>query len=117
MKAIKILNTIAIGTPFAFFLIDLLVQGGFSIFALLSTMFTGFVQVILGLFLMIRFPKNIYYKSYIIAVVLYFLVGFMVAFSDSNNDSFIYIFYIIPPCLAVYLSILIYSRPNNELSQ
>lgn len=117
MKAIKIINTIAIATPFALFLIDLVVQGGFSIFALLSIMFTGFVQVILGLFLMIRFPQNIHYKSYIIAVVLYFLVGLMVVFSDSNNDGFIYIFYIIPPCLAVYLSILIYSRPNNELSQ
>lgn len=116
MKAIKILNTIAIGTPFVFLLMEVIYRdGGFAMFALLSTMFTGFVQVILGIFLMIRFPKNIHYKSYIIAVVLYFLVGLMVVFSDSNNDGFIYIFYIIPPCLALYLSILIYSRPNHEL--
>lgn len=116
MKAIKILNTIAIATPFVFLLMEVIYRdGGFAMFALLSTMFTGFVQVILGIFLMIRFPKNIHYKSYIIAVVLYFLVGLMVVFSDSNNDGFIYIFYIIPPCLALYLSILIYSRPNHEL--
>lgn len=114
MKAIKILNTIAIGTPPALFLIDLVVQGGFSIFALLSTMFTGFVQVVLGLFLMIRFPKNIYYKSYIIAVAIYFILGLMVLFSSSKNDGFIYLLYIVPPCLALYLSVLIYSRPNNE---
>ena len=69
MKAIKIINTIAIGTPPALFLIDLVVQGGFSIFALLSTMFTGFVQIVLGLFLMIRFPNNRYYQIYIVSVI------------------------------------------------
>lgn len=59
MKAIKILNTIAIGTPFALLLMEVICRdGGFAMFALLSTMFTGFVQVVLGLFLMIRFPKT-----------------------------------------------------------
>jgi predicted neutral ceramidase superfamily lipid hydrolase len=112
MKAIKIINTIAIGTPSALFLIDLVVQGGLSIFALLSTMFTGFVQVVLGLFLMIRFPNNRYYQIYIVSVISFFVLWFIVY--SFNLYDFHYLLLGVPPCLAVYLSVLIYSRPNNE---
>lgn len=113
MKAIKIINTIAIGTPPALFLIDLVVQGGFSIFALLSTMFTGFVQIVLGLFLMIRFPNNRYYQIYIVSVISFFVLWFMVYSFDLYD--FHYLLLWIPPCLAVYLSVLIYKLPNHEL--
>ena len=58
MKTFKILNTIAIATPFALLLMEVIFRdGGFAIFALLSTMFTGFVQVILGIILTYKISK------------------------------------------------------------
>lgn len=114
MSTIKIINTIAIGTPFAFLFLEVIFRDeGFAMFALLSTMFTGFVQVILGIFLMIRFPKNKYYQIYIVAVVVYFALWFIG--SELNlQDGFAYFLFSIPLCLALYLSVLIYSRTNNE---
>lgn len=118
MKAIKILNTIAIGTPFVFLLIGQITQdelGEFIGFALLSTMFTGFVQVVLGILLLIRFPNNRYYQIYIVSVISFFVLWFIVYSFDLYDFGYLLLW--IPPCLAMYLSILIYSRPNNELSQ
>jgi hypothetical protein len=110
MKTIKILNTIAVGIPIILMLIGIIKQdsaGEFIGYALFSTMFTGFVQVVLGILLLIRFPNNRYYQIYIVSVISFFVLWFIV-YS---------LLLWIPPCLAVYLSILIYSRPNNELSQ
>jgi len=117
MKVIKILNTIAIGTPLALLLMEVICRdGGFAMFALFSTMFTGFVQVILGIILLIKFPKYMHYQIYLIGVVGYFVLWFVSSEFDLQ-DGFAYFLFSIPPCLAMYLSILIYSRPNNELSQ
>ena len=117
MKAIKILNTIAIGTPLVLLLMEVVFRdGGFAMFALLSTMFTGFVQVVLGILLLIKFPKYIHYQIYLTGVVGYFVLWF-ISSEFELQDGFAYFLFSIPPCLAVYLSILIYSQPNNELSQ
>src|SRR6218665_1558055 len=116
MKAIKILNTIAIGTPLVLLLIGIVTEdkaGEFSGFALLSTMFTGFVQVVLGILLMIWLPNNRYYQIYIVAVVLFFVLWFILHSFDLYD--FGYFLLGIPPCLAVYLSVLIYKLPNHEL--
>ena len=114
MSTIKIINTIAIGTPFAFLFLEVIFRDeGFAMFALLSTMFTGFVQVILGIFLMIRFPKIKYYQIYIVAVVMFFAL-WLIGSELNFQDSFSYFLFSVPPCLAVYLSVLIYSRTNNE---
>lgn len=118
MKAIKILNTIAVGIPIMLMLIGIITKdktGEFFSYALFSTMFTGFVQVVLGILLMLWLPNNRYYQIYIVAVVLFFMLWFIVHSFDLYD--FGYFLLGMPPCLAVYLSILIYSRPNNELSQ
>lgn len=117
MKTFRILNTIAIATPFALLLMEVIFRdGGFAIFALLSTMFTGFVQVILGIILLIKFPKYMHYQIYLTGVGGYFVLWFISSEFDLQ-DGFAYFLFSIPPFLAMYLSILIYSRPNNELSQ
>ena len=114
MSTIKIINTIAIGTPFAFLFLEVIFRDeGFAMFALLSTMFTGFVQVILGIFLLIKFPKYMHYQIYLTSVVGFFVLWFISTEFDLQ-DGFAYFLFSIPPCLALYLSVLIYSRPNNE---
>ena len=114
MKAIKILNTIAIGTPLVLLLMEVIFRDeGFAMFALLSTMFTGFVQVILGIFLLIKFPKYMHYQIYLTGVVGFFVLWFISTEFDLQ-DGFSYFLFSVPPCLALYLSVLIYSRTNNE---
>lgn len=116
MKAIKILNTIAVGTPIILLLMDSIIRDeGFAAYALFSTMFTGFVQVMLSLSLVRKFPENIHYQIYIVAVISFFVLWFIVHSFDFYDFGFFLLF--IPPSLAVYLSVLIYSCPNNELSQ
>lgn len=118
MKAIKIINTIAVGIPIILMLIGIIKQdsaGEFIGYALFSTMFTGFVQVVLGILLMIWLPNNRYYQIYIISVISFFVLWFIVHSLDLYDFGYLLLW--IPPCLAVYLSILIYSRPNNKLSQ
>ena len=117
MKAIKIINTIAIGTPFVFLLIGQITQdelGEFIGFALLSTMFTGFVQVVLGILLLIKFPKYIHYQIYLTGVVGYFVLWY-ISNEFELQDGFAYFLFSIPLCLALYLSVLIYKLPNHEL--
>jgi len=116
MKTIKILNTIAVGIPIMLMLIGIIKQdsaGEFIGYALFSTMFTGFVQVILGIILLIKFPKYMHYQIYLTGVGGYFVLWFISSEFDLQ-DGFAYFLFSIPPFLAMYLSILIYSRPNNE---
>lgn len=114
MSTIKIINTIAIGTPFAFLFLEVIFRDGeFGMFALLSTMFTGFVQVILGIFLLIKFPKYMHYQIYLTSVVGFFVL-WLISTEFDLQDGFAYFLFSVPPCLALYLSVLIYSRPNNE---
>ena len=115
MKTIKILNTIAVGIPIMLMLIGIIKQdsaGEFIGYALFSTIFTGFVQVMLGLSLLRKFPENIHYQIYIVAVVSFFVLWFIV--HSFNLYDVGYLLLGVPPCLALYLSVLIYSRPNNE---
>jgi len=109
MKIIKITNTIAI-------LIPLIILAFYPIFkedaiylSLYSTMFTGFLQVALGIILLIENPKNRYFISYILLVILFFgLWYFNMNICYSDNLSII--LYPVPMLLAIYLSILIYKR-------
>ena len=115
MKAIKIFNTIAVVIPIMLMLIGIITKdktGEFFSYAFVSTMFTGFVQVVLGILLLIRFPNNRYYQIYIVSVISFFVLWFIVYSFDLYDFSYVLLW--IPPCLAVYLSIVIYSRPNNE---
>jgi hypothetical protein len=112
MKALKVINTIAIGLPFLLLIIGLLINdsaGNYIAYALYSTMITGFIQVILGLILLIINPKNLYFIGYILIVVLFFSLWYFnmnIYYSDILSA----ILFPVPLLLAIYLSILIYKR-------
>ncbi|WKW46155.1 hypothetical protein P3875_10245 [Myroides sp. JBRI-B21084] len=114
MKAIKIINTIVVALPLLLSLTDYLLahDGAFLFYALLFTMVTGAVQVILGVILAIKFQDNIHYKVYLIAVVGYFFLGYI---ADELNLTygFSYFMFTIPACLALYLSVMIYKIPTK----
>jgi hypothetical protein len=106
MKTIKTLNTIALLIPFIvaagwFFNED------FIILAIVSTMATGFIQVCLGIFLLIKFPKNIPVIIYLSLVLLYFTLLY---FNIEKAVCGEIILFGMPPILCLYLSIIIYTK-------
>ncbi|WP_396184445.1 hypothetical protein [Flavobacterium sp.] len=102
MKYLKFLNTVAIGIPIILALIGVFDES-FLMMALVSTMATGFIQVVVGLLFWIKELKNYYIISYLIGVILFF-IG--ISITKSN------LFWIIPPILCIYLSLLVYTQKN-----
>ncbi len=102
MKYLKFLNTVAIGIP-----IVLAFMGIFDeemlMFALVSTMATGFIQVIVGILFWIKEWENLFIILYLVGVILFFI-----GISLTNSDSF----WIMPPILCIYLSLLVYTQKN-----
>lgn len=111
MKIIKNLNTLAIGIPIFKLLFGIISKGALML-SVISTILTGFIQLILGIILLFKFKENIHYKIYFISVIILFSLWI---WSPTINkvDYFTYTLIYIPPILAIYLSILIYKTPNK----
>jgi hypothetical protein len=103
MKAIKTLNTIALCIPIIISLFAIFESGLFAL-ALLSTMVTGLIQIILAFKYWQENPKNIFIKIYFFIVAVFF---FALCFT---NESWIWY---LPPAICLYLSILIYTNENK----
>lgn len=101
MKAFKILNTIALGIPIFFAIIGFF-DSEYFITALVSTMATGFIQILIGIFFWYEYPKNLHIKIYFLFVAVFFI--FM--FSKIGVDWY----WCLPPIICLYLSILIYTK-------
>ena len=63
MRALKVLNTIALAIPLTFLLLSL-IDANFLFYVAFSTMVTGFIQVMTGVFFWHEFPENIFIKIY-----------------------------------------------------
>ena len=101
MKALKTLNTIALCIPLSIALLGIFNQG-FLIAALVSTMLTGFIQVLAGVGFWNEYPENVHIKIYFLFVIIFFTLMFLKIGTDW--------YYCIPPALCTYLSILIYTK-------
>ncbi|MEZ4839141.1 hypothetical protein [Flavobacterium sp.] len=102
MNYLKILNTVAIGIPIILALIGVFDES-FLMMALVSTMATGFIQVIVGILFWIKEWENFFIILYLVGVILFFM-----GISLTNSDSF----WIMPPILCIYLSLLVYTQKN-----
>ena len=108
MKTIKKINTFAIALPFiiAVFAIS---NENLLIIALLSTMATGFIQVLISLYLLVQEPRNKYLQIYLVIVILFFGLWFINA-NYHYSDELIFLLFALPVVLAIYLSIIIYKN-------
>jgi hypothetical protein len=109
MKAVKYLNTFAIGLPFLILITYPIYDEASIFYALYSTMITGFIQVILGLYLFIKEPKNKTTIAYLSTVILFFSLWYFnmnIFYSDYIGFSL----FPIPLILAIYLSFIIYKK-------
>ena len=81
-------------------------------FSLLSTILTGFIQVLIGIKMILKEPRNLYLQIYIIGVLLYFSIYFISLYFRIYQILDIF-FLGVPPLLAIYLSVLIYKKANK----
>ena len=108
MRLIKNINTIAIMIPFIIAFFGLFDEA-LLMLAIVSTMVTGLLQVVLGIILLIKNPKNWYFISYMLTVILFFALWY-VNMNIYYSDTLSVILYPIPLLLTIYLSVLIYKR-------
>lgn len=109
MKTIKYINTFAISLPFLIAITYPIFEDSAIVFGLYSTMITGFLQVILGIIMLFKNPKNKSFQFYIAAVLLFFSLWYFNA-NIYYSDSLSVCLFSIPPILAIYLSVLIYKK-------
>lgn len=100
MKAIKNLNIIALSIPL-FISLFALFENGLFVLALLSTMITGAIQILLAIKYWQEHPKNVLIKIYFLGVTLFFLLLY---FYVTNW------IWCLPPLLCIYLSVLIHTN-------
>jgi hypothetical protein len=107
MKTIKNLNTLAIFLPFIILITYPIYEEVSIFYALYSTMITGFIQVILGLTMIIKEPKNKFLIAYLLSVIIFFLLWYYNIKINYSDNLSVFLF-TIPPSLAIYLSVVIY---------
>lgn len=110
MKTIKNLNTIALAIPLLILITYPIYRESSLLFALLSTMITGFMQLIIGLKLLYDEPTNRNNQIYISITTFFFTLWFINA-QIGYNEIITYLLLPIPLILALYLSVLIYRKP------
>lgn len=101
MKALKVLNTIALGIPISIGLFGFFDEV-FIVYAFVSTMATGFIQVMAGFFYWSEYPKSKHIKIY-----FFFVAAFFFLLITNITDDW---HWFMPPLLCLYLSILIYTK-------
>jgi hypothetical protein len=103
----KTLNNIAILIPIFIGLLGI-IEESLIILALVSTMATGFIQIIVGVMYWIKFPKSIHIKIYFFFVIVFFILLFTII-----ADEWVWL---LPPILCIYISTLVYSlkEKNHE---
>jgi phosphatidylserine synthase len=115
MKNLNYLNYFFVGLPITLILLGFLIdphQGNLIGYGLVSSMFTGLFQFVIGLKMLIDEPYDKHLQIYITAVILFFALWFTNAKIGYYN--FItYTLFSIPPTLAIYLSIIIYKKANK----
>lgn len=104
MRAIKALNTIALAIPLMIGLFGI-VDESCLIYAAFSTMATGFIQVMVGLFFWTERPRHIPIIIYLVLVAAFFI---LLKITDNAQWT-----WIMPPTLCIYLSILVYSQKSE----
>jgi apolipoprotein N-acyltransferase len=109
MKTVKKINTFAISLPLVILITYPIFNQAALLFALLSTMLTGFLQFSIGVKMLVDNPSDKKLQIYMIGVISFFLLWLINHLIDYNN--FItYLLFPIPLLLAIYLSIIIYKK-------
>jgi hypothetical protein len=108
MDKYKNFNAIAIMLPF-FLAIFGIIDNTMFLFAILSTILTGIIQVIISLIMLFNDPLDRFLQIYVVAVVFFFVTWFVNSQTGYNNI-ITYCLLPIPIVLAIYLTIIIHKK-------
>lgn len=105
MKTLKYINVFALGLPFLLGLIGF-ADNDIWFWALLSTMITGFLQILVALLLLFWIPRSIHLYIYFFFTMLFFVlwIGFGIE----------YWLFVLPVLLAFYLTFILYNNKKVE---
>lgn len=109
MKNIKYFNAFAVGLPFGIVITYPFFKEGALMLALLSTILTGFIQVILALCLLYDEPNDKKLQGYIAATIGFFTLWYINVKIDYYDPLTIVLFGI-PAVLAFYLTYVIHQK-------
>jgi len=106
MKHVLRLNFIAIGIPIVLGLLGCLNHNLFMT-ALLSTMITGGLQVLIAIIMLIRDYKNFHLYIYFAITILFFALWMLFGI----NDDWLWT---MPPALAIYLTYIVIAAYKKQ---
>ena len=119
MKNINRFNWIVVCIPILILATYPIYKEGAMAFALLSTILTGLVQIVLSILMLIDEPKNKFLLYYVLGVLFYFSSVYFVG-SAIENKELVFILYFVFACiLAIYLSLIVnfkYKANNSFLT-
>lgn len=98
MTFLQKINCFALGLPFVIAVLAVF-EVGMLTFALLSTMVTGFLQVCIGLSLLINHYKNRHLLAYLLFCILFFSLWY------ATDWGWIWA---MPPALALYMTVILH---------
>lgn len=112
MKQTHHFNLFIVGLPIILGLLGL-INEMFLFYSLLSTILTGLVQVIFGINMLIEEPRNKKLQLYIGSVTIYFLIWYLIADNNFDNEEIYYFLFSIPILLAIFLTYIIYKKTKS----
>jgi hypothetical protein len=110
MKAINFTNYFFVGFPILLCGLGLL-DMSFLFFGLLFTILTGTFQVLTGISIFLKNPRDVWIQMYLLAVILYFSFWHFLNFTIFGI-SFEYALFAIPIILAIYFTIILHRKKN-----
>lgn len=109
MRIVKNINTLAISLPFLILASYPFINEDAIVYSLLSTLITGIMQILLSIYLFIIDYKREKIKIYLVGVITFFSIWFVLNEIRVLDKIGMFLIFI-PPILAYYLSIIIYSK-------
>ena len=112
MEKLKLTNSIAIIIPLFLGVLGI-VEPISLYFAAYSTMLTGLLQIIIGIFFWKNHKENIYIKIYFLLVLTFFSLWYYNV-NVYYIDELTWILLFTPLALCIYISVIIYSQKEKS---
>jgi hypothetical protein len=115
MKNLNYLNYFFVGIPALLISLGYITNqssGNLIGCGLLFMILTGLFQIVIGIKMLIDEPKDKMLQIYIISIILFFMtliINGLILYSDILYFGLL----LVPPILAIYLSIIIYKKANK----
>lgn len=99
MNALQKINLIGLSIPFIVYLIGFVIREDLIVLALLSTMLTGLIQLVIGLKLLENYSRHPLLQLYFVVVLLFFILWFTTYWD---------FLWVLPAALAIYMTCILH---------